>query len=231
MTRRQLRGWCLSFTALAALAACNSSKNAALDAATGNAGAGGASGASGGAGGTTGGAGGATGGAGGNGMCDPKYANGYEADFDITLAPSVTPNRFCFFACTGVSTSFKDASGALLNLYYGAPNTCPMATRCDTCTLNTCPANCPQPTFPQTFRWNGTISLLNSCTACKTPGCGPAIACESPGCAPPGHYTAKFCVSRAAPDAGATCFPGTQSCTTVEFDLPSTAHIPVQLQP
>jgi hypothetical protein len=70
-----------------------------------------------------------------------------------------------------------------------------------------------------------------SCSACKTPGCGPAIACESLGCAPPGHYTAEFCATSVGADAGVTCFPGAQSCTTVEFDLPSTAHTAVQLQP
>ena len=143
----------------------------------------------------------------------------------------MTANSYCFFGCTGVSKSFRSSSGELLVFYYGAPNTCPMATRCDTCTLNRCPDPCPAPTFPQTFRWNGVHSVVDSCTACKTPGCGPAVACEAPACAPPGHYSATFCVPRAAPDAGATCFPGTQSCTTVEFDLPSTAHIPVQLQP
>jgi hypothetical protein len=209
--------------AFAALAACSSSKNAGVDAASGGAGAGG--------GGATAGGGGATGGAGGNGLCDPQYANGYEADFDIALAPTATAASFCFTPCTGVSTSFKSASGAIIDLYY-AGGSCPTSTRCDTCTFAACPGHsCPPPTFPQTFRWNGSTGVQGSCSACKTPGCGPAIACQSLGCAPPGHYSATFCAPRAAPDAGTACVPGAQSCTTVEFDLPSAAHIPVQLQP
>jgi hypothetical protein len=225
----------LSFSALAALVACSSSKSAGVDAAGGGAGAGGASGAAGGGGGgTTGGAGGtggATGGTGGGVMCDPQYANGYEADFDITVASTVTAGSYCFVPCTGVAATFKSPGGATLELY-AAGGSCPDATRCDTCTLSRCPGHsCPQPTFPQTFRWNGDYAIAGSCGGCKTPGCGPAIACQSLGCAAPGHYSATFCATRVAADAGATCVPGAPTCTTVEFDLPSTAHIAVQLQP
>jgi hypothetical protein len=225
MKRRVGGGSRLWLAAVVVLGACSSSKSGGLDAAAGATGGAGATGSAGATGG-----GGAKGGADG-GMCDPQYANGYEADFDITLAPGATTSSFCFPSCTGVSTTFINASGQFVNLYY-AGGSCPAATACDTCTLAACPGHtCPPPTFPQTARWNGDIGVQGSCTACKTPGCGPAVACQSLGCAPPGHYTAKFCAHRAAPDGGTDCLLSAESCTSVEFDLPSAAVIPVQLQP
>lgn len=155
---------------------------------------------------------------------------GSALSFKIVAAAGIDPGSFCTYGCYGVEEIVFTSGPAQVtadDIEY--PNCTPL---CDACGMtppcHSCPGVNPLPSAGFSYDWDGSYWGNGTCgvQACR----GPRL------CAPPGHYTGEFCAVRGSTDSG-RCTPsqglGSQdvSCSTVEFDLPSTATIAVELGP
>jgi hypothetical protein len=162
---------------------------------------------------------------------------GSEISFQIDLAPNVDPNSLCTLPCDGVSVSVTSGS---IQLWLGFVATMSGrfvwtgstqqyfrgAATCETC-ANPPSVSCPGgiATFPSTRIarvWSGEYFAIGP-TCDGKPCINPAV------CALPGHYTAAVCATQGLASGG-HCTPSEGTiCSTVEFDLPSTVALSVEL--
>jgi hypothetical protein len=162
---------------------------------------------------------------------------GSEIAFQIAVAPGVDPNTLCLIPCDGVSVILTSGTTQLWLGFVWTPDfrivwtASPEryfrgAVSCDTCS-GTPTSSCPGgiETFPAAGInrvWSGDY-FASGDTCNGQPCMGP------PACAPLGHYVATVCVTRGGV-SGNVCIPSQNAaCSTVEFDLPSTTTLAVEL--
>ena len=155
---------------------------------------------------------------------------GSQVVFKILPLPGVDPNSFCSYGCYGLSTiTFTSAFTQLTADDIAQPTCVPLCDECDGVVISGC-HSCPSG-FPlflavdfHNYSWDGSYFTKSTC--------GGGKVCQGPQlCASAGHYTGEFCALRGSV-SGNYCTPLQEAaCTTVEFDLPSTATIAVELGP
>jgi hypothetical protein len=155
---------------------------------------------------------------------------GSALSFQIVAAAGIDSGSFCTYGCYGVEKIvFTSGSAQVTADDIAYPNCTPLCGACGTTPIcHSCSGINPLPPAGVSYDWDGAYWGNGTCGA---------QACRGPRlCAPPGHYTGEFCAVRGSTDSG-RCTPsqgvGSQdvSCSTVEFDLPSTATITVELGP
>jgi hypothetical protein len=169
-------------------------------------------------------------GAGSSGDTGSAGSCGSAIAFEIVAIAGIDPGSFCTYGCYGIQEIiFTSASAQFTADDIAYPN----CTRlCDACgatpACHSCPGINPFPPEGISYNWDGSYWGNGTC------GTQP---CRGPQqCAPSGRYTGEFCAMRGSTASG-RCAPsqgvGSQdlSCTTVEFDLPSTSTIAVELGP
>jgi len=164
---------------------------------------------------------------------------GSQIGFEITLADGVDAGTLCETGCDGMSVAMASgdtqlAIGRLLSTAVQAVwvTTQPVSgcvVLCDTCH----PADCPMCVRCSPFSGGGGIHIWDGSYFPNGGTCNGVSCMGPPRCAPLGHYTATFCVSRCeASVSGNLCMPREDmACSTVEFDLPSTTTLNVELGP
>jgi len=158
--------------------------------------------------------------AGAAGLC------GSGISFQIAAAPGVDPDSFCTAGCSVVAkTTFTFGSTQISADDISEPNCVALCEQCDVTPIcHSCIGIGLLPAAGFKFSWDG--SYRTSAGTCGGRPCrGPRL------CAPAGRYTGEFCILRGSVSGG-RCFPSQDtSCSTVEFDVPSTATIAVEIGP
>jgi hypothetical protein len=155
---------------------------------------------------------------------------GSALSFQIVAAAGTDPGSFCTYGCYAVEEIVFTADSVQVTAEDIAPPNC--VSLCDACSAtppcHSCPGISPFPSTGVNYRWDGAYWVSGTCGA---------QACRGPRvCAPTGHYAGRFCAIRGSTVSG-RCTPrqgvGSEdvSCATIEFDLPSTAAIAVELGP
>jgi hypothetical protein len=151
---------------------------------------------------------------------------GSQITFQIAAAPA---DSFCAYNCDSLSTiAFTSGSTQLLADDISYPLCAAICDSCDARPLcPPCPGIRPFPAAGFNYHWDG--SYFPSGGTCGEQPCrGPRL------CARAGHYTGTFCAMRGTVSRD-HCTPlqfmQDMACSTVEFDLPSTMTVAVELGP
>ena len=155
---------------------------------------------------------------------------GSALSFQIIAAAGVDPGSFCTYGCYWIQKIvFTSGSTQVTADDIATPNCTPFCDACDVKPIcHSCPGINPLPAAGVSYDWDGSYWGNGTCGAevCR----GPRL------CVQPGHYTGEFCAMRGSTESG-RCTPSQGigsddvSCSTVDFDLPSTATIAVELGP
>lgn len=157
-------------------------------------------------------------------------ACGSGISFQIVAALGVDPGSFCTYGCNLIQKiTFTSGSSQVTADDIAQPNCVPLCDACDKVpACHSCVGINQFPLAGVGYDWDGSYRASATCGA---------QACRGPQvCAPAGHYIGEFCALRGTTVSG-RCTPsqglGSQdvSCSTVEFDLPSTATFTVELGP
>ncbi len=155
---------------------------------------------------------------------------GSRISFSIVAAAGVDPGSFCTYGCNSIGEiAFANNDIQLTTDDVVAPNCVSLCDACGSPTLcHSCSGIGLFPSAGVNYTWDGSHWATGICGAnsCR----GPRL------CAPAGHFAGTFCAWRGTTVSG-RCTPSQGSpgadvsCTTVEFDLPSTESITVELGP
>jgi len=170
---------------------------------------------------------------------------GSQISFHMTTVADVDPATLCLYGCDGLSTVMTSDQTqfavstlflpGIRALWSPAQTDIGCVVLCDACRRLLCPP-CPNVGGGSVLSggldrvWDGTFSPDDG--TCNGQTCvGPAR------CAPPGRYTTQICVPRGIVVNKTCVLPyvldsaavNHQVCTTVAFDLPSTATVSVEL--
>jgi hypothetical protein len=152
---------------------------------------------------------------------------GSQVTFQIVATPT---ESFCAYGCDNLWTIAFASGLTRLTASDVAESTC-LAT-CDQCDARpVCPPCAGFLPFPATgfnYSWDGSYFATGG--TCGTLPCRGSHLCASPG-----HYTGEFCAMRGSASVSSYSYGCTPTqdtaCRTVEFDLPSTTTIAVDLGP
>ena len=148
---------------------------------------------------------------------------GSQVTFQIAAAPA---ESFCAYGCDTLSTmAFASQSARFTASDIAQPICVAICDQCDALPFcHSCPGPGPFPATGIRRVWDGSYFASGGT-------CG-ARACRGPRlCAPAGHYIGEFCARRGVvSDNYCTLQPDT-ACATVEFDLPATTTVAVELGP
>ena len=152
---------------------------------------------------------------------------GSQVTFQIAATPA---ESFCAYGCDTLGTiAFASATTRLTAGDIAEPLCVALCDHCDALPLcHSCIGFRPFPATGFNYSWDGSYFATGG--TCGTQPCrGPHL------CAPAGHYTGEFCAMRGSASVSSYsygCTPAQDTaCRTVEFDLPSTTTIAVELVP